>query len=135
MSIHYQKQSGFTLIELMIAVTIIAVIAAIAIPAYNGYIATARHTEGMDDLTTLRLAQIEFINENDTFFCGANTAALVAASGARWQPSNWTAVGGDQTLLNFMYAIPCLAAPQLTYAAQAVGQNQVDATVILNVTN
>ena len=39
------KQSGFTLIELMIVVAIVAILAAIALPAYQSYTTKARFTE------------------------------------------------------------------------------------------
>ncbi len=42
-----RQSSGFTIIELMIVMTIIGVLSAIAIPSYNAYVTRAKVSEGI----------------------------------------------------------------------------------------
>ena len=46
-------QTGFTLIELMIAVAIVALLAAIAVPNYNRYVEKSRRTDATTALTRI----------------------------------------------------------------------------------
>ncbi len=52
---NYHHQSGFTLIELMIVVAIIGILAAIAIPQYQIYVAKTQTTRVIGELGQLRL--------------------------------------------------------------------------------
>ncbi len=58
------KQQGFTLIELMIVVAIIAILAAIAIPAYQDYTARAQASEAVTLLGGLKTPIVEYYNTN-----------------------------------------------------------------------
>ncbi|WIG76954.1 type IV pilin protein [Photobacterium damselae] len=50
------RQKGVTLIELLIAVVVIGVLAAIAYPSYQSHVIKAHRTQAMGDLTMIQLA-------------------------------------------------------------------------------
>jgi type IV pilus assembly protein PilA len=62
-----QMQKGFTLIELMIVVAIIGILAAVAIPAYQDYVARAQASEPVSLLGAAKTPVTEFIATNGSF--------------------------------------------------------------------
>ena len=68
------KQQGFTLIELMIVVAIIAILAAIALPAYQDYVAKSQVTAGLSEITGAKTAYEVAVNEEKAanFYTAAN---------------------------------------------------------------
>ena len=59
-----KAQQGFTLIELMIVVAIIGILASIAIPAYQDYIAKSQFTAGLAEINPGKVMTETFKNED-----------------------------------------------------------------------
>ena len=59
-------QKGFTLIELMIVIAIIGILAAIAIPQYQNYIAKSQVSRAMGELGAIKTAVETCVNEGNT---------------------------------------------------------------------
>jgi type IV pilus assembly protein PilA len=74
------SQKGFTLIELMIVVAIIGILAAIAIPAYENYVAKAQFTEAISLISGQKIPVANYYMENDSCPTNSTTGFLPAAS-------------------------------------------------------
>lgn len=75
-----QRQSGFTLIELMIVVAIIGILAAVAISAYQMYTKRAYVSEAMTLASTAKTAVAEYYSANNAWPTSNASAGLADAS-------------------------------------------------------
>jgi type IV pilus assembly protein PilE len=64
---------GFTLIELMVTVAVVAILAAIAVPSYSEYVRRGRVTEAISTLSTMRVKMEQYYQDNRNYdgACGA----------------------------------------------------------------
>lgn len=117
-------QYGFTLIEMLITLAILGIVSAIAIPAYNGYIKTAKMTEAKNNLAALRLAQEENFLENNSYFFGNDTAAVALNSNGLWAPTN-----GDNGQINFNYVVTASSGWTAKATGDRAGTSTLNETV------
>ncbi len=119
-----RKERGFTLIELMIVVAIIGILAAIAIPNYNEYIARSKITQAVSGLSDMRTRMEQYFQDNRTYQpttpydCSANQNSITCAcapagtGGLADLPANTD---------NFQFSCPALGNTTFTVRAQGIG--------------
>ncbi len=84
-----KKINGFTLIELMIVVVIMAILAAIAIPSYQSYVTKAKVKEAQSNLVGLALAAESNYQRQLSYTTGDLTSTdAIKAKFPTWNPSS-----------------------------------------------
>lgn len=96
-------QAGFTLVELMITIVIVAILASVALPAYNDYVRRGQIQEATANLADYRVRMEQFYQDSRTYAAGGACGVAVPTGGA-----------------SRFFTITCATAGQ-TYVATATG--------------
>lgn len=111
---------GFTLIELMIVVAIIGILASIAIPAYQDYIARAQTSEGLALLSGAKTPLAEYYGDQGRW--PATPDEVVSVTGGKYVISSMTfTTGAGSTGLGLVLQ----ATFRLTDIARAIAGKQL----------
>ncbi len=132
------KSNGFSLVELMIVVAIMAILAAIAIPSFMRFSLRAKTAEANLNLAAIRTCLESYRAENDTYLtptaCGPNPAGWAAGDGA-CEPTPWDAGDGFETIgfepdgpVRYQYAV---TATGTTFVITATGDLDEDSQTVV----
>ncbi|MES9823118.1 MAG: pilin [Candidatus Thiodiazotropha endolucinida] len=117
-----RKQSGFTLIELMIVVAIIGILAAIVIPQYRDYASRTKWANNVSAVRAVQVAIGECINDKqDPADAACQSDVTLEANG--YLPTGFT-IANTQT--DYMAGSPTVAGTIITL----VGTNEVGACTV-----
>jgi type IV pilus assembly protein PilE len=102
------RMKGFTLIELMIVIVVIAVLGSIAVPSYRSYILRTHRVEAKSALLNLAAAQEKFYLQNNTYAADDDLTDAPPAG-----------LGLPETTENGWYTLEITAADATNFTARA----------------
>lgn len=102
------RARGFTMIELMMVVAVIAILAAIAVPMYGSYVMRGKIIDATSHLGDLRTQMEKFFMDNRTYLNGAACGVQPIIDAYNADPAR-----------NFNFSCPAVTAT--TYTLQADG--------------
>ncbi len=116
-------QAGFTLLELMIVVAIIAILAGIVFPNYSAYVVRSKITEATSNLSQTRILMEQYFQDRRRY----TTAAGGATCGASLPPPSTSAM--------FNYAAVCTDSTYRITATGIASQGMAGFVFDINETN
>lgn len=128
------SQSGFTLLELMIVVAIIAIISAFAFPSYMEYVVNTKRTAATSALLQIADRQQQFFMDNKTY--AANLTDLGLAAHPMFLSDDGRSVAAGDDDVTYLVTLAGVSATTYTaIAAPMAGQLKRDTecgTMVLN---
>jgi type IV pilus assembly protein PilE len=126
-SVH--RQSGFTLIELMITAVIIAILAAVVTPTYSDYVKRGKIPEATSNLATVRVQMEQFFQDNRAYNASGNPCASISSLNT----SNFTFSCPAGSLGTTTYSLQADGAGTMAGFTYTLNQNNVKSTTITDV--
>lgn len=106
-----RKQHGFTLIELMIALVVIAILAAIGYPSYTEYVNRGKRAEGKGALMRAAQQMERFYSVNNCYPSGTANCGNAGSSSAALAAAGTSAFSGDSAAAS-AYNLSVTTTPQ-----------------------
>src|SRR5687767_11397470 len=107
------RARGFTLIEIMIAIVVVGILTAIALPQYNEFVMRSRIVDGTSAMNDFRTRMEQFFQDNRTYTSGGAACGVTA-------PPAPPAPGHDP---NAAFDLTCGGADATGYALSATGRS------------
>ena len=135
------KQSGFTLIEVMMVVAIVGILAAVAVPQYQDFVARGQLVEAHAGLGAFRVQMEQFYQDNRNYggagACGITVAppykyfAHTCISTNAGQGYTATATGSSGRVIGFTFTINQQNQRQTTNAPSGWGAASMPANCFI----
>lgn len=105
--------AGFTLIELMITVAIVAILASVAVPAYTNYIRRGQMQEAFSTMSDLQIKLEQAYQDNKTY--GATTCSVAMPTVTYFTYSCTIGNSGQSYTLNATGSAGAVLSPNYKY--------------------
>jgi type IV pilus assembly protein PilE len=110
------QQTGLTLIELLVALAIVAILSSIAYPVYSNYVTKARRAEGKAALMEIMQAQQRNYTANSTYTTDLSTIGYDTAANVSSESGHYLLSAGSCDGTAITSCVRLTAAPQVADA-------------------
>lgn len=127
----HRRSAGFTLIELMIAVAIIGILSAVAVPVYTSYITRGRLADASTGLSTVRAQMERYYQDNRTYASVGSFTTPCATTNAASRTFGAFVVSCNGTPTATTFTLKATGSGAVSDFSYTINQSDVRATTAL----